>query len=85
MITAKSKLTTRRQLFIPAEVRQRLGVGPGPVLEWDQQDGQVVIRRAGWYTSEEVHRAVFPEGTPRYAPNVKKAIRKYIRKKHAGR
>jgi bifunctional DNA-binding transcriptional regulator/antitoxin component of YhaV-PrlF toxin-antitoxin module len=84
MIIAKSKLTARRQLSVPAEVRQRLGVGPGSVVERNQQDGQVVVRRAGRYTSEEVHRAVFPEGAPRYAPNAKEAIRKRIRKKHAG-
>jgi AbrB family looped-hinge helix DNA binding protein len=82
MTIAKSKLTAQGQISVPAEVRQRLGVGPGSVLEWDEQDDQVVVRRAGRYTSEEVHRALFPDGS---APDVKEAIRKYVRKKHAGR
>jgi AbrB family looped-hinge helix DNA binding protein len=86
MTIAKSKLTAQSQISVPAEVRQRLGVGPGSVLEWDEQDEHVIVRRAGRYTSEEVHRALFPEGAPEgHAADVKEAIRKYIRKKHARR
>ena len=86
MSIAKSKLTAQGQISVPAEVRHRLGVGPGSVLEWDEQDDQVVVRRAGRYTSEEIHRALFPDGVPTgIAPDVKEAIRKYVRKKHAGR
>ena len=48
-------------------------------------DGPVVVRRAGRYTSAEVHRTLFPEGAPKDAPDVKESIGKYIRKKHAGR
>ena len=83
MAIAKSKLAAQGQISVPAEIRQRLGVGPGSVLEWDEQDDQVV---AGRYTSEEVHRALFPDGAPAgSAPDVKEAMRKYVRKKHAGR
>ena len=32
---------------MPAEVRKKLGVGPGSVLEWDEQNDEVVVRRAG--------------------------------------
>lgn len=86
MTIAKSKLTAQGQISVPAEIRQRLGVGPGSVLEWDEQDDQVIVRRAGRYTSQEVHRALFPEGAPEgRAADVKEAIRKYIRKKHARR
>jgi AbrB family looped-hinge helix DNA binding protein len=86
MSIAKSKVTAQGQISVPAEVRQRLGVGPGSVLEWDEQDNQVIVRRAGQYSSEEVHRALFPENTPPAKPvAVKDAIRKYIRKKHARR
>jgi AbrB family looped-hinge helix DNA binding protein len=86
MTIAKSKLTAQGQISVPAEVRQRLGVGPGSVLEWDERDDEVIVRRAGRYTSEEVHRALFPETVPEGRPvDVKDAIRKYIRKKHARR
>jgi AbrB family looped-hinge helix DNA binding protein len=86
MTIAKSKLTAQGQISVPAEVRQRLGVGPGSVLEWDEQGDEVIVRRAGRYTSEEVHRALFPEAVQEGRPaDVKDAIRKYIRKKHARR
>jgi AbrB family looped-hinge helix DNA binding protein len=84
MAFAKSKLTAQGQISVPAEVRQRLGVGPGSVLEWDEQDSQVIVRRAGRYTSVEVHRALFPEAVAEgQSADVKTGIRKYIRKKHA--
>ena len=86
MAIAKSKLTAQGQISVPAEVRQRLGVGPGSVLEWDEQDDQVVVRRAGRYTSEEVHQALFPDAPSQRQPaDVKDAIRKYMRKRHASR
>jgi antitoxin PrlF len=84
MAIAHSKVTAQGQISIPAEVRKKLGVGPGSVLEWDEQNDQVVIRRAGRYSSEDVHHALFPEDAPPTAPvDVKDAIRKYVRKRHA--
>jgi len=86
MPIAKSKLTAQGQISVPAEIRQRLGVGPGSVLEWDEQDDQVIVRRAGRYSSEEAHRALFPDGVPPgSAVDTKGAIREYIRRKHARR
>lgn len=86
MAIARSKLTAQGQISVPAEIRQRLGVGPGSVLEWDEQDDQVVVRRAGRNTSEEIHQAVFPKGiSDGVSGNVKDAIRKYVRKRHARR
>jgi antitoxin PrlF len=84
MAIAKSKLTAQGQISVPAEVRKKLGVGPGSVLEWDEQDDQVVVRRSGRYTSEDVHHALFPDSGSKGSPvDVKDAIRKYIRKRHA--
>ena len=86
MTIAKSKLTAQGQISVPVEIRQRLGVGPGSVLEWDEQGDQVVVRRAGRYSSEEVHSALFPAGhSPPSPEDTKEAVRKYIRKKHARR
>lgn len=86
MVIAHSKLSTRGQISVPAEVRKRLGVGPGSTLEWDEQGGHVVVRRAGRYTSEDVRRALFPDGPPKGPPpDVKEGIRAYMRKRHARR
>jgi len=84
---AHSKLTAQGQVSVPAAVRRRLGVGPGAVLEWDDRGGAVVVRRAGRYTSEEVHRALFPKRAPRprSVEQIKEGIRRYARTRHARR
>jgi antitoxin PrlF len=86
MTIAHSKLTAQGQISVPAEVRKRLGVGPGSVLEWHDQDGNLVVRRAGTFSSSDLHQAIFPKGAPKgkQVPDVKGAIRKYIRRRHAG-
>ncbi len=84
MILAKSKLTMQGQISVPAEVRKKLGIGPGSVLEWEEQGDQVVVRRAGRYSSEDVCDALFPNKNPPTPPaDVKNAIRTYVRKRHA--
>ena len=47
---------------MPAEVRKRLGVGPGSVIEWEEEGGKVVVRRSGKYTSIDIRKRLFPEG-----------------------
>jgi antitoxin PrlF len=86
MAIAQSKVTAQGQISVPAEVRKRLGIGPGSVLEWHEQDGSVVVRRAARFTSSDMHQTLFPKGTRRgkQVPGVKDAIRKYIRQRHAG-
>jgi AbrB family looped-hinge helix DNA binding protein len=83
---AQSKVTAQGQISVPAEVRKKLGIGPGSVLEWHEQDGGVVVRRAGRFSSSEIHQTLFPQGVPRNkdASDVKAAIRKHIKKRHAG-
>lgn len=84
MSLAKSKLTAQSQISVPAEVRKRLGIGPGSVLEWEEQGAQVVVRRAGRYTSEEVHQVLFPrQKSSTSSKAVKGGISTYMRKRHA--
>ena len=87
MAIARSKLTAQGQISVPAEVRRKLGVGPGSVLEWDEEGDAVVVRRSGRYTSEDVHAALFPDGPPppRSLEELKEGIRQYVRKRHARR
>ena len=41
------KITTKGQTTIPADIRTRLGVGPGDRIEYvPQPDGQIVLRKA---------------------------------------
>ncbi len=87
MAIAQSKITKQGQISIPAEIRKRLGIGPGSTIEWDEQNGKIVVRRAAKYTSEEIHRALFPDGPPKRKSlkQMKDAIGQYIREKHARR
>jgi antitoxin PrlF len=87
MALAHSKLTVQGQISVPAEVRKKLGVGPGGVLEWVEEGGKIVVRRAGRYTSEDLHRALFPKGAPRprSLKDLKKGAAQYIRGRHARR
>lgn len=85
MAFASSKLTAQGQISVPAEVRRKLGLAPGSVLEWDEEGDHVVVRRAGTYTSEELHSALFPDKrpAPRSLGELKEGIRAAIRKRHA--
>jgi len=86
MAIAHSKVTAQGQISVPAEVRRKLGIGPGSVLEWHEEGEQVVVRRAGGsYTSEDVHRALFPKGPSevRTVEEMKAGVRRYLKKRHA--
>jgi AbrB family looped-hinge helix DNA binding protein len=87
MALAHSKVTAQGQISVPVEVRKKLGVGPGSVLEWEESGDQIVVRRAGRFTSTDVHAAVFPRkaSKPKTGQELKEGIRKYMRKRHASR
>jgi bifunctional DNA-binding transcriptional regulator/antitoxin component of YhaV-PrlF toxin-antitoxin module len=72
MARAHSKITAQGQVSVPAKVRQRLGV--------------VVVRKAGRYWSEDIHRVLFAK-TPRRrtVQEMKNGIRQHVKKRHARR
>jgi AbrB family looped-hinge helix DNA binding protein len=84
MAPAHSRLTSQGQISVPARIRRKLGVGPGSILEWDDQGEQVVVRRAGRYTSEDVHRRLFP-ATPKTKTlkELREGVRRHVRERHA--
>ena len=86
MVIAQSKLTAQGQISVPAEVRRKLGIGPGAVLEWNDDGEQVVVRRVGHYTSEDVHRSVFSTPPkPRTLAELKEGVPGYIKRRRARR
>lgn len=86
MPIAQSKITAQGQISVPTEVRKRLGVGPGSVLEWDQDGQQIVVRRVGLYSSEDVHKAIFKKPPqPRTLEELKEGRREHARRRHARR
>jgi AbrB family looped-hinge helix DNA binding protein len=87
MALAQSKVTAQGQVSVPAEVRRKLGIGPGSVLEWAEEGDVVVVRKAGRYTSEEIHSAIFAREKPaaKRLEELDRGVRQYIKKKHARR
>lgn len=85
MTIAQSKLTAQGQISVPAEVRKKLGVGPGSVLEWEEKGDEIVVRRAGKFSSGDLHAAAFPDGppAPKTLKDLKEGIAAHLRKKHA--
>jgi AbrB family looped-hinge helix DNA binding protein len=87
MALAQSKVTAQGQISVPVEVRKKLGIGPGSVLEWEEEGDTVVVRKAGRYTSEDIHRAIFPQQAPasKKVEEFDAGMRRYMKKKHARR
>ena len=85
MPIAQSKVTAQGQISVPADVRRKLGIGPGSVLEWEEDGGKIVISRASRFSSEDIHRALFGGRTPaaRSLKELKEGIGRYVRKRHA--
>ena len=86
MAPLRSKVTAQGRTSIPAEIRRKLGIVPGSVVEWEQDGQRVIVRRVGRYSSEDIHRALFKEPPrPRTLEELKEGISQYIREKHSRR
>ena len=84
MALAHSRLTAQGQISVPAEIRKKLGVGPGAVLEWDEDNGQIVVRRAGRYSSEDIHHALFRKSpSAKSLAELKEGVKRYVKGRHA--
>jgi AbrB family looped-hinge helix DNA binding protein len=85
MAIAQSKVTAQGQISIPVDIRRKLGIGPGSVLEWDEEGGSVVVRRVGCFSSEDIHRTLFGarKPAPRSVDELKDGIRRYAQKRYA--
>ncbi len=85
----RSRITAQGQISIPARIRKRLGLGPGSVIEWeeDRNEDSVTVKKAAEYTLDDLHTNIFPNGPPKPIDlkDMDLAIESYIRKKHARR
>ena len=87
MALAQSKVTAQGQISVPAQVRRKLGIGPGSVLEWGEEGDRVIVRKAGRYSSKNIHQALFPNQPPK-SKKIKEfdeGIQRYMKAKHARR
>ena len=85
MKIADSRLTSQGQVSVPAEVRRRLGIGPGSVIEWLSEGDHIEVHRAHRYSVRDVHDALVGDDEPerKTLADLKEGRRKYVRKKHA--
>ena len=85
MSLARSKVTAQAQISIPAVVRKKLGIGPGSVLQWEEDGDKIFVRRSGSYSFEDIRKAVFHDEVPEHhsLEELKSGIEKYIRERYA--
>jgi AbrB family looped-hinge helix DNA binding protein len=84
MPIAHSKVTSQGQISVPVEVRRKLGIGPGSILEWDEEGDSVVVRRAARFSSAGIHAALFPKPPERRSvEQMKDGVRLLMRRRHA--
>ncbi|MDP8989282.1 MAG: AbrB/MazE/SpoVT family DNA-binding domain-containing protein [Acidobacteriota bacterium] len=87
MALAHSKVTAQGQISVPSGVRRKLGIGPGSVLEWDEEGDKIVVRRSARFSSEDIHRALFPQKAPKSKTieEMKERLRRRARERYASR
>jgi len=85
MALAHSKVTAQGQISVPSDVRRKLGIGPGSVLEWDEEGDKIVVRRSVRFSSEDIHRALFPQkaSKAKTLEEMKEGIRRRARERYA--
>ncbi len=86
MTIAQSKLTSQGQISVPMDVRRKLGVGPGSVLEWEEDGDRIVLPRARrGFSSADIHDALFggKNARARTVAELKEGVRSYARKRYA--
>lgn len=86
MALAQSKLTAQGQISVPAKVRKKLGLGPGSVLEWETDGDKIVVKRAGRFSSNDIHEQIFTDSVDRKtSAEMKEGIKDRMRKRYAKR
>lgn len=81
-----SKLTSQGQISVPARIRRKLGLHAGSTLQWEEDGERVIVRRAGRFSFEDIHKSLFEQHPkPHTIDDMKGGIRQYIRSRHARR
>lgn len=86
MESVESKITSKGQISIPAAIRRRLDLVPGARIEWLEKDGEIVVRRASRFSSQDIHDSVFEKSPPATSvADMDAGIRAHLKIKHARR
>ena len=80
----ESMLTSQGRTYIPAAIREKLGLQPGSRVEWYERGDNVIVRRASKYSSQDIHDALFDTPPKRQgADRMDDGIRSRLSEKHA--
>ena len=86
MSIAESKITSQGQISVPAKVRHKLGLEPGSTIEWHESGDEIIVRRATKFSSEDIHKVLFPRSPkPRSLDELKESLRERARRKYERR
>jgi AbrB family looped-hinge helix DNA binding protein len=47
LLTMKSTISSKGQITVPAELREKLGLAPGTVVQFELREGGVLLRKGG--------------------------------------
>lgn len=85
MIHIPSKITSQGQFSVPVAVRRRLGLRPGATLEWTEEAGRIIVRRAVLRQSSDIHAVLFLEGMPqrKSLKELRQGVAQAVRERHA--
>lgn len=90
-VIARSRLTSKEQLSLPASIRRLLGVKAGDELVWlRSEDGRVLVEPSRRYTLTDIRADVAALGPTRKAKPVplrglKQGIAAHARSRHGSR
>ena len=84
MSNAETHITKQGSVPLSKELREKLGFLPGTRVECLEENGSLVIRRAGGHTSRDIHDAVFEEApASRSVQDMDHGIQDIVTRKHA--
>jgi AbrB family looped-hinge helix DNA binding protein len=87
MLKIQTKLTSQGQVSVPAAVRHMLGLTPGSAVEWLQDGGNIIVKRAVRSTSNDVHSALFGDDDlldpAKTLVELKQGIAQHMQRRHA--
>lgn len=85
MASYDTKVSSQGQVSVPAEIRKKLEVQPGAVLEWVDDGDTVVVRRKREMSWEVLHSVLFPDGLPRRRSleEMKAGVARAVKERHA--
>ena len=86
MSIAKSRITAQGQVTIPVAIMRLFGLAPGEVIEWNEQEGNLVVQKAGQFSLEDVQKALrLPSGIHKTDDQIREGLKARVKAKHAVR